>query len=70
LDAYSARAEGVELPGFAAAWFEAARRYVEKLDPLASVATVAKDLEPSDEFLEQALAEEAATKANSAAKGG
>jgi hypothetical protein len=57
LDAYAARTEGVELPGFAKPWLEAARRYAGKLDPLASPATVAKDLEPSDEFLEQALAE-------------
>jgi hypothetical protein len=57
LDAYTARTQGVELPGFAQPWLEAARRYAEKLDPLASPATVAKDLEPSDEFLEQAIAE-------------
>lgn len=60
LDAYAARSATVELPPFAAPWLEAARSYAEKLDPLASILTVAKELEPSDEFLEQALAEEAA----------
>lgn len=63
LKAYAARIESIDLPGFAQPWLEAARRYAEKLDPLASPATVAKDLEPSDEFLERALAEaEAAAK--------
>lgn len=41
----------------AKAWLEAARRYVGKLDPLADPAATAKDLEPSDEFLEKAVAE-------------
>jgi len=37
-------------------WLAAARKYADKLDPLATPAALAKDLEPSDEVLEQLVA--------------
>jgi hypothetical protein len=46
--------------GAAKEWLVGARHYVERLDPLTSGATIANELEPSDEILEELIAEERA----------
>lgn len=38
--------------GDAEAWLDAARRFADRLDPFTDLASIAKDLEPSDEVLE------------------
>ena len=38
-------------------WLEAAKRYADKLDPLRSPEGIAKELDPSDEVLEQLIEE-------------
>jgi hypothetical protein len=47
----------------ALAWLAAARRYVAKVTPLGDPGAVAKELEPSDGFLERAIAEVEANEA-------
>jgi hypothetical protein len=51
--------------GPAAEWLAAAHHYVDRLDPLTSGATIANELEPSDEVLEQLVERERARKKGS-----
>lgn len=39
-------------------WLDAARQYANSLDPLTNGSSVERDLDPSDEFLEQLIEEE------------
>jgi hypothetical protein len=56
LDAYDAAEPMALRSDSAQRWLTVARRYVEHMDPLASITTVAKDPSPPDETLDGAIA--------------
>ena len=56
LDAYDRALPANQRDQVAEAWFQAVKRYIERLDPLAKPEALAKELEPSDEVLEQLIA--------------
>jgi hypothetical protein len=57
LDAYEAAVPEERRTDVSRRWLEAARRYASQLNPLSAPEAIARDLEPADEVVVQAIAE-------------
>ncbi len=55
LQAYESKLTEEQRTEVALRWLAAARSHVERIDPLNAIETVAKDLEPADEYLEELI---------------